>query len=137
MKSTATPDVPKGVLVLTAGVDINERTTNYEIVGWGPGYESWGIEYGCINEDPRKPRLWEELDRRLYLRRFTCGDGEQMEIRKIAIDAGFLRKLFTGTRANALIAPLPRRDVRTDLIARSSTRTLESPEVWCVRCCSS
>jgi len=107
MKNTVIPDVPKGVLVLTAGIDVNERTTNYEIVGWGPQYESWGIEYGAINEDPRQPRLWEELNRLLYQRRFTCGDGEQMEIRKIAIDSGYLAEpvyKFTAKRTYRVIA---------------------------------
>ena len=48
------PEVPTGVLVLTGGVDVGEKMLNYEVVGWGKGRESWGIEYGILDGDPRE-----------------------------------------------------------------------------------
>jgi phage terminase large subunit GpA-like protein len=88
-KFTNTPDVPLGPKVLTCGVDCNERSTNLEIVGWGPGFESWGIEYHAIIGNPREAHVWHELDRLVYSRKFRCGDGAQMYVKKIAIDSGY------------------------------------------------
>lgn len=44
--------VPKEVLVLTAGVDVQDDRFEVEIVGWGVGKESWGIRYHKL-----KPRF--------------------------------------------------------------------------------
>ena len=83
------PEVPTGVLVLTAGVDVGEKMLNYEVVGWGKGRESWGIEYGFLDGDPREPDVWQTLDQAVYQRVFTCGDQKKMRIRRIAVDAGY------------------------------------------------
>jgi phage terminase large subunit GpA-like protein len=37
------PEVPTGVLVLTAGVDVGEKMLAYEVVGWSfPSTGKWG-----------------------------------------------------------------------------------------------
>ncbi len=45
-------EVPDDVLLLTCGVDVQDNRLEYEIVGWGPEAESWGIRYGVIMGDP-------------------------------------------------------------------------------------
>jgi len=82
-------EIPDGVLVLTAGVDVHERQINYEVVGWGKGRESWGIEYGWIDGDPREADVWDLLDEAIYRRTFKTSDGRLMRIRKIAVDSGY------------------------------------------------
>lgn len=47
-----TADLPEGVLILTCGVDVQGDRLEYEIVGWGSGEESWGIQRGYILSDP-------------------------------------------------------------------------------------
>lgn len=81
-------EVPDGVLVLTAGVDVGDYQLNYEVVGWGKGSESWGIEYGSIGGDPREPEVWMELDRAVLNRLWTTTDGREMRVRKMAVDSG-------------------------------------------------
>ena len=83
------PEVPTGVLVLTAGVDVGEKMLNYEVVGWGKGRESWGIEYAFLDGDPREPDVWQTLDQAVYQRVLTCGDQKKMRVRRIAVDAGY------------------------------------------------
>lgn len=39
-------EIPPGVQVLTAGVDVHLRRLNFVIRGWGPNFESWMIDYG-------------------------------------------------------------------------------------------
>ena len=46
--------VPEEVLVLTAGVDVQDDRFEVEIVGWGVGKESWGIRYQKIYGDKYK-----------------------------------------------------------------------------------
>jgi phage terminase large subunit GpA-like protein len=82
-------EVPDGVLVLTAGVDVAERQLNYEVVGWGKGRECWGIEYGILDGDPREPEVWALLDEAVFNRTFVTLDGKLMRIKKMAVDSGY------------------------------------------------
>jgi phage terminase large subunit GpA-like protein len=82
-------EIPDGVLVLTAGVDVGERQLNYEIVGWGKENESWGIEYGILDGDPREQDVWNLLDQAVYRREFTTSDGMLMRVRKVAVDSNY------------------------------------------------
>lgn len=63
-------EIPDGVLLLTAGVDVQDDRFEVEITGWGRGYESWGIRYekifGDLEKDETWDRLEEYLDRELY-----------------------------------------------------------------------
>jgi phage terminase large subunit GpA-like protein len=81
-------EIPDGVLALTAGIDVGDYGLNYEIVGWGKGRESWGIEYGILDGDPREQDVWDLLDAHVYKRFFTTSDDKKMRVRKIAVDSG-------------------------------------------------
>jgi phage terminase large subunit GpA-like protein len=82
-------EIPDGVLVLTAGVDVGDRQLAYEIVGWGKGRESWGIEYGILDGDPREQDVWDLLDAAVYRRIFKTSDDLRMRVRRIAVDSGY------------------------------------------------
>lgn len=56
---------PDGVLVRTAGVDVQDDRLEVEIVGWGVDEESWSLAYHVIFGDPSGPALWADLDRLL------------------------------------------------------------------------
>jgi phage terminase large subunit GpA-like protein len=69
-------ELPEGVLILTAGVDTQDDRFEYEIVGWGRGEQSWGIEYGMIMGDPNEKQTWTSLiDKLNQVRRFENGLG--------------------------------------------------------------
>jgi phage terminase large subunit GpA-like protein len=82
-------EVPDGVLVLTVGADIQDiqKRINYEVVGWGKDYESWGIEYGSIFADPREKDWHELFDQLVYNRIFKFADGRGIRVRRGLIDA--------------------------------------------------
>lgn len=44
--------VPDGVLVLTAGVDVQKDRIECEVVGWGKDHESWSIDYKVFYGTP-------------------------------------------------------------------------------------
>ncbi|MDC7288528.1 phage terminase large subunit family protein [Blautia schinkii] len=80
-------DLPEGVLLVTAGIDVQDDRFEVEITGWGRGYESWGIKYEKIFGDLEKEETWakleEYLDRELYFE-----DGHSLLIACSCIDTG-------------------------------------------------
>lgn len=80
-------EVPEDVLILTAGVDIQERYIAAEIVGWGKGRESWGIEYRIIPGDPTQPEVWDQLDEFLLKTRYTPA-GVGLSVVCTCVDSG-------------------------------------------------
>lgn len=78
--------VPEEVLVLTAGVDVQDDRFEVEIVGWGVGKESWGIRYQKIYGDMLKEQVWEDLD--AFLQTVWCKkDGTALRIISCCIDS--------------------------------------------------
>jgi phage terminase large subunit GpA-like protein len=80
-------EVPDGVVILTAGVDIQDNRAEIEVVGWGKEWESWGIEYSAIYGDPSGSEFWKQLDE--YLQRtWSYGDGTEIGITTACVDSG-------------------------------------------------
>jgi len=80
-------ELPDGVLMLTAGVDVQDDRLEYEVVGWGFGKRSWGIEYGVLIGSPGEPGVWNDLDRALS-RRYAFADGKKLGIVRACVDTG-------------------------------------------------
>lgn len=79
--------VPKDVLVLTCGVDVQDNRLEYEIVGWAKGKSSYGIKYGVLYGDPGRPEVWAMLDD-VLLANYKRSDGLEMQIMTTCIDSG-------------------------------------------------
>lgn len=79
--------MPDGVLVLTAGVDVQDDRFEVEVVGWGVGKESWGIRYQKIYGDMLKEQVWQDLDAFL-LSGFKKKDGTTLHIISACVDSG-------------------------------------------------
>ena len=79
--------VPAGVGVLTAGVDMQEDRLELETVGWGLGEESWSIDTEVFWGDPTEPHVWGELWEYLD-RTFTHESGAELKISATCIDTG-------------------------------------------------
>ncbi|MFP6706897.1 MAG: terminase gpA endonuclease subunit [Alphaproteobacteria bacterium] len=52
---------PEGVVLITAGVDVQDDGIECEIVGWGRDEESWSLGYQAIYGDPSGPAAWGDL----------------------------------------------------------------------------
>jgi len=79
--------VPKGGLVLIASVDVQDDRLEGEIVAYGEGEESWGIEYFIIHGDPGRRRVWDDLDRKLAST-YRHEDDLELRIACTCIDSG-------------------------------------------------
>jgi phage terminase large subunit GpA-like protein len=80
-------DLPDGVLLLTASVDTQDRWLEYEIVGWGKGEESWGIQHGIIMGVPDKPEVWKAIEDVLKAT-YNFADGLGLTVACACIDSG-------------------------------------------------
>jgi len=80
-------ELPDGVCVLTMGVDVQHTRLAYEVVGWGIGFESWGIEYGELWGDPRQLQVWDGVDA-LLSRAWRYANGSGIKITRVAVDTG-------------------------------------------------
>src|SRR4029077_8772218 len=87
---TKSAELPDGVILLTASVDVQDTYLAYEIVGWGKARESWGIETGEFQGDPRNPNsnVWDQIDAFVYRRILRYADGKAAKVRLIFIDSG-------------------------------------------------
>lgn len=80
--------VPRGAVVLTAGVDVQADRLEVQIQGYGIGFESWKIEYHVIDGDPSANAVWKALWVEVLLRPFETEAGGLDYIRATAIDTG-------------------------------------------------
>lgn len=95
-------ELPEEVLLLTAGVDVQDDRLEIEIVGWGRGEESWSINYRTIYGDPSTADLWMQLDEHLK-QSFTHPTHGDMSIRSTCIDSGghYTQQVYNYCRVRA------------------------------------
>jgi len=81
------PTLPAGVVLLTAGVDVQDDRLEVEVVGWGAGRQSWGVQYLRLEGDPLQPFVWQLLDSHLA-GSWETADGRRLGIVTTAVDSG-------------------------------------------------
>lgn len=100
--------VPHGVLMLTAGVDVQKDRLECEVVGWGKDHESWSIDYKVFygspgievttdedaEPDDAEPlsSVWDELAAYL-MTPFAGVGGQAYRIQCVGIDYGYLSSI--------------------------------------------
>jgi len=111
-KEAYTDPIPDGVLVLTAGVDVQNDRLEVEVVGFGKNQESWSIDYTAFMGDTEHSFVWEQLD--AYLQRtWSHASGLEMNLALVAIDSGHRARVvynFCKTREHRRIFPVKGRD---------------------------
>lgn len=80
-------EAPAGVLVVTAGVDVQKDRIEATAVGWGVGEESWALEHLVIEGDPSRLLVWDTLDQWLK-RSYRHESGIDLRIRCAMVDSG-------------------------------------------------
>jgi phage terminase large subunit GpA-like protein len=78
---------PAGVVLLTAGVDVQDNRLAVSVWGWGAGEESWLVWHQEIMGQPTQPQVWEQLDAVLDTAWPVEGGGE-LKLAQMAIDSG-------------------------------------------------
>ena len=80
-------DIPDGVLLLTAAVDVQDNRFETEVRGWTRDYETWGIYKTEIYGNLETKEPWEELEKYLETT-FFFKNGLGLNIAATAIDTG-------------------------------------------------
>lgn len=81
-------EIPSGVLLLTAAVDVQANRLEYEVVGWSAGFERWGIVKDVIRGAPNEASTWRALDNVLD-RVYYFSSGTPIKIARTFIDSGY------------------------------------------------
>lgn len=81
-------ELPSGVRVLTAGVDVQANRLHFIIMGYAPD-EMWGIRYGLIYGKPTLSTTWNKLDA-IINRTYKFNDQTGLKVARTFIDSGFL-----------------------------------------------
>lgn len=79
--------IPESVVLLTAGVDVQDDRLEVEILGWGQGEETWQVNYQVLYGDPSSTKLWAQLDE-ILLATYEHPYGEPMLVRATCVDSG-------------------------------------------------
>lgn len=83
--------VPRGVLFLVAGADVQEDRIEVEVVGYGRGKESWSVAYMVLMGDTNTAGPWKMLEEVLARDWLTADGGEEktLPIAVLAVDSGY------------------------------------------------
>ena len=79
--------IPDEIVVITAGIDVQDDRLELELVGWGRDEESWSLDYKTLYGDPSTPHLWNDLDNILKAS-YTTESGRSLGIRAACVDSG-------------------------------------------------
>jgi phage terminase large subunit GpA-like protein len=79
--------IPDDIVVITAGVDVQDSYLAVEIVGFGRDECSYSLNWLTLYGDPSTPHLWNDLDNILKTS-YTTESGRQLGIRAACIDSG-------------------------------------------------
>lgn len=94
--------LPDEVVVLTAGVDVQDDRLEVEVVGWGEGAESWGVEHRIFFGSPSQSATWAQLHKALG-QTYERQDGAVIHIAATGVDTGghFTTEAYEFCRRNA------------------------------------
>ena len=79
--------LPEGVLLLTAGVDVQRDRLECTVYGWGLGRECWGIQHQIIYGKPDDSSTWQQLDALLH-KTYPMANGSQLTVSCACVDSG-------------------------------------------------
>jgi phage terminase large subunit GpA-like protein len=79
--------IPQAVLMLTAGVDVQDDRLEISVWGWGRDEEAWLIDHAILHGDPGSELLWADLDGYMARTRQT-EDGRKLILEAVAVDSG-------------------------------------------------
>ena len=86
--------IPTAIRAITFGADTQDDRIECETIGWGPGEESWSLDYRTFFGDTELTQVWDEFDAYLLSARYTREDGKQLRIHAGIIDSGGHRRVW-------------------------------------------
>jgi phage terminase large subunit GpA-like protein len=82
-------EVPVGVGVLTAAIDVQGDRLEVLVVGWGEGEECWVVRLERIYGNPEESEVWERAET-LLVRGWQHESGAVLRVQACMVDSGYL-----------------------------------------------
>jgi len=99
--------VPKGGLVLTAGVDVQGNRWEITVWAWGRGLESWTVDHQIIEGNPASEEDWDRVTDYLQRRYPQAWHGGSLGLSAISIDSSDqTHAVYNWVRKNAHRLPV-------------------------------
>lgn len=115
--------IPRGCLLLTAGVDVQKDRWAVTTLGWGRGMQCWVIDWFELPGNPTNPEDWDLLETRV-LEPMQNSCGVPMRVERVAVDSGYLQDdvlHFTRSRqSRGWFAVKGAKDIGKPIITRAS-----------------
>jgi len=122
-EARAVRTIPRGCLLLTAGIDVQKDRWAVIVLGWGRGSQCWVIDWFELPGDPTNPADWLMLEKRV-LEPMGNSCGVPMRVERVAVDSGYLQDdvlHFTRNRqARGWFAVKGSKDIGKPIITRAS-----------------
>lgn len=84
----AEDELPTGIAILTAGIDVQSDRLEMLVKGYGVKDEQWIVAYYVIHGDPTAEGVWRLLEEQLT-RTYTLADGFRLRIEAAAVDSSY------------------------------------------------
>jgi phage terminase large subunit GpA-like protein len=81
--------VPMHGVVLTADADVQANRIEVEVVAWGEGHQSWGVEYRTEHGDTSKDEVWDKLHDWASTATYRHESGALLPIALLGVDLGY------------------------------------------------
>jgi phage terminase large subunit GpA-like protein len=79
--------IPSGVVLLTAGTDVQDDRLETTVWGWGADEQGWRVEHIVSRGDPGQGQLWADHDE-ILRRRYRTDEGRELVIEACCVDSG-------------------------------------------------
>lgn len=125
-------DVPDGVGVLTASVDVQDNRLELLVKGWGEREESWVIAHHRIWGDPMAQSPWARLEA-LRTKPYRHASGAELRIQCMIVDAGYATDAVYGyvrTRESQQVYAAVGRAGDRPPLSRASKANREGIKIW-------
>ncbi len=126
-------EIPHGVGVLTAFVDVQADRLELSIRGWGEREESWLIGHHRIYGDPEQDELWSELEHHLA-RAYNHESGAKLRIRVAMIDSGYLphrvHRFVRGRELRGVYSAKGSDSRLRETLSRATRKTRDQVKPW-------
>lgn len=128
-------DVPHGVGVLVAAVDVQADRLEVIVRGYGAGEESWLILHQRIHGDPDEDAVWEELGH-VIGKEWKHESGRTMRVRVAMIDSQYLKhrvaRFVRGREGRGVYAAQGTDSRVRDTLKRAPRKTRDRIKPWTV-----
>jgi phage terminase large subunit GpA-like protein len=126
--------LPPGVVLITAGADVQMDRIEVELVGWGRDEESWSLGYAILPGDTVQAEVWDALDQVLGIS-FHHPHGPDLVVAAACVDAGYRQPIvqaWCNERSHRHIFPTKGAAGQRPVWARAPSKSADKRPLWIV-----